>query len=273
MSTITAAEVKKLRDSTGAGMMDAKRALTEAEGDFDRAVEVLRVSGQAKAAKRGAERSATNGLVASSGGALLQLGAETDFVAKNEEFQRLAADAVAAVAASRADGVEAANTAPLPSGKTVAEAVEELAVKIGEKLEVRAAAYFDGQTVVYLHRRASDLPPQVGVLVEYDGSDEAVARTVAMQIAAMRPQYLGRDEVPTDLVENERRIAEAAAREEGKPDKAVPKIVEGRLNAFFKDVVLLDQPSVTDNKTPVGRQLADAGLTIKRFARFEASGA
>jgi elongation factor Ts len=273
MSTITAAEVKKLRDSTGAGMMDAKRALTEAEGDFNKAVEVLRVSGQAKAAKRGAERSATNGLVASSDGALLQLGAETDFVAKNEEFQRLAADAVQAVAASRADSVEAARAAPLPSGQTVADAVEELAVKIGEKLEVSAAAYFDGRTVAYLHRRASDLPPQVGVLVEYDGADQAAARTAAMQIAAMRPQYLSREEVPTDLVENERRIAEATAREEGKPEQAVPRIVEGRVNAFFKDVVLLDQPSVTDNKTPVGRLLSDAGLTIKRFARFEASGA
>jgi elongation factor Ts len=272
MSTITAAEVKKLRDSTGAGMMDAKRALTEAEGDFNKAVEVLRVSGQAKAAKRGAERSATNGLVASSDGALLQLGAETDFVAKNEEFQRLAADAVQAVAASRADSVEAAKAAPLPSGQTVADAVEELAVKIGEKLEVSAAAYFDGRTVAYLHRRASDLPPQVGVLVEYDGADQAAARTAAMQIAAMRPQYLSREEVPTDLVENERRIAEATAREEGKPEQAVPRIVEGRVNAFFKDVVLLDQPSVTDNKTPVGRLLSDAGLTIKRFARFEASG-
>lgn len=273
MSTITAAEVKKLRDSTGAGMMDAKRALTEAEGDFNKAVEVLRVSGQAKAAKRGAERSATNGLVASSDGALLQLGAETDFVAKNEEFQRLAADAVQAVAASRADSVEAAKASPLPSGQTVADAVEELAVKIGEKLEVSAAAYFDGRTVAYLHRRASDLPPQVGVLVEYDGADQAAARTAAMQIAAMRPQYLSREEVPTDLVENERRIAEATAREEGKPEQAVPRIVEGRVNAFFKDVVLLDQPSVTDNKTPVGRLLSDAGLTIKRFARFEASGA
>ena len=272
MSAITAAEVKKLRDSTGAGMMDAKRALTEAEGDFNKAVEVLRVSGQAKAAKRGAERSATNGLVASSDGALLQLGAETDFVAKNEEFQRLAADAVQAVAASRADTVEAAKAAPLPSGQTVADAVEELAVRIGEKLEVSAAAYFDGPTVAYLHRRASDLPPQVGVLVEYNGADQAAARTAAMQIAAMRPQYLSRDEVPTDLVENERRIAEATAREEGKPEQAVPRIVEGRVNAFFKDVVLLDQPSVTDNKTPVGRLLSDAGLTIKRFARFEASG-
>src|SRR5829696_6814999 len=146
MSTINAAEVKKLRDSTGAGMMDAKRALTEAEGDFNKAVEVLRVSGQAKAAKRGAERSATNGLVASIDGAMLQLGAETDFVAKNEAFQALAADAVKAVAASKADSVEAANVAVLPSGQTIREAVDELAAKIGEKLEVSAAAYFEGQT-------------------------------------------------------------------------------------------------------------------------------
>ena len=273
MSTITAAEVKKLRDATGAGMMDAKRALTEAEADFDRAIEILRVSGQAKAAKRGAERAATNGLVAYADGALLQLGAETDFVAKSEEFQNLAVEAVKAAAASRASTVEAANAATLPSGRTVAEAVEQLAVKIGEKLEVSASAYFDGQTAVYLHKRASDLPPQVGVLVEYDGADEAAAKTVAMQIAAMRPQYLSRADVPADLVENERRIAEATAKEEGTPEQAVPKIVEGRVNAFFKDVALLDQPSVTDNKTPVHKQLADAGVTIKRYVRFEAAGA
>jgi elongation factor Ts len=273
MPTITAVEVKKLRDSTGAGMMDAKRALTEAEGDFDRAIDILRVSGQAKAAKRGSERSATNGLVAHYDGALLQLGAETDFVAKNSEFQALATEAVKAAAASRADSVEAANAAALPSGRTVADAVQDLAARIGEKLEVSAAAYFDGTTAVYLHRRASDLPPQVGVLVEYDGADETAARTAAMQIAAMRPQYLNRSDVPTELVENERRIAEAAAREEGKPEQAVPKIVEGRVNAFFKDVALLDQPSVTDNKTPVGKLLAEAGVTIKRFVRFEASGA
>ena len=185
MATISAADVKKLRDATAAGMMDCKRALTEADGDYDRAVEILRVNGQAKAAKRGAERSAHNGLVASESGALLQLGAETDFVAKNEEFQTLAADAVKAVASNKANGVEAANAAAMSSGQTVAEAVESLAVKIGEKLEVSAAAYFDGKTVVYLHRRASDLPPQVGVLVEYEGADETAARAAAMQIAAM----------------------------------------------------------------------------------------
>jgi elongation factor Ts len=273
MATITAADVKKLRNATGAGMMDCKKALTDAEGDFDKAVEILRVSGQAKAAKRSSERAAANGLVASVDGALLQLGAETDFVAKNEAFQALAADAVRAAAASRADSVEAANAAVLPSGQTVGEAVDELAAKIGEKLEVSAAAYFDGQTAVYLHRRASDLPPQVGVLVEYEGSDESVARGAAMQIAAMRPQYVSRDDVPDDLVENERRIAEATAKEEGKPEHALPKIVEGRVNAYFKDVALLDQPSVIDNKTPFGKQLDEAGIKVLRFVRFEAAGA
>jgi elongation factor Ts len=272
MATISAADVKTLRDATGAGMMDCKRALTQADGDFDKAVEILRVSGQAKAAKRGAERSASNGLVASTDGALLQLGAETDFVAKNQAFQDLADDAVKAVAATKADTVAAANAATLPSGQTVGEAVEELAIKIGEKLEVSAAAYFDGLTAVYLHRRASDLPPQVGVLVEYEGSDPSAARSVAMQIAAMRPQYVSRDEVPRELVDNERRIAEATAKEEGKPEQALPKIIEGRLNAYFKDVALLDQPSVTDNKVPVGRQLDEAGIKVLRFVRFEAAG-
>ena len=273
MANISAAEVKKLRDATGAGMMDCKRALTEADGDYDRAVEALRVSGQAKAAKRGAERAATNGLVAFTDGALLQLGAETDFVAKNEEFQTLAADAVKAVAAHQAGSVDAANAAALPSGQTVGEAVEQLAIKIGEKLEVSNAAYFEGTTAVYLHRRAADLPPQVGVLVEYDGADETAARAVAMQIAAMRPVYLSRDEVPADVVENERRIAEATAKEEGKPERAISKIIEGRVNSYFKDVALLDQPSVIDNKTPVGQQLQAAGVTVKRFVRFEAAGA
>jgi elongation factor Ts len=272
MATITATDVKQLRDATGAGMMDCKKALTEADGDFEKAVEILRVSGQAKAAKRGAERSASNGLVASSDGAMLQLGAETDFVAKNQAFQDLAADAVKAVAASKADSVEAANAATLPSGQTVGAAVEELAVKIGEKLEVSAAAYFDGQTAVYLHRRAADLPPQVGVLVEYEGSDASAARGAAMQIAAMRPLYVSRDEVPADLVENERRIAEASAKEEGRPEQAFPKIIAGRLNAYFKDVALLDQPSVTDSKVPVGRQLDEAGIKVLRFVRFEATG-
>ena len=270
MATVAAVDVKKLRDATGAGMMDAKKALTEAEGNFDQAIEILRVTGQAKVAKRGAERSASNGLVATEGGALIQLGAETDFVAKNEQFQNLAYQIASMASARKLDGVEAVKAAALPSGKTVAEAVQDLAVVIGEKLELSNAAFFDGQTAVYLHKRASDLPPQVGVLVEYEGSDAAAARAVAMQIAAMRPQYLTRDDVPAETVENERRIAEATAKEENKPEQAWPRIVEGRVNAFFKDVALLDQLSVSDNKTPVGKVLDAAGIKVKRFVRFEA---
>ncbi len=272
MATVAAVDVKKLRDATGAGMMDAKKALTEAEGDFDQAIEILRVTGQAKVAKRGAERSASNGLVATEGGALIQLGAETDFVAKNEQFQNLASQIAGLAAANQLDGVDAVKAAELPSGKTVADAVQDLAVVIGEKLELSNAAFFDGQTAVYLHKRASDLPPQVGVLVEYEGSDAAAARAVAMQIAAMRPQYVTRDEVPAETVENERRIAEATAKEEGKPERALPKIIEGRVNGFFKEVALLDQPSVTDSKKSVKAVLEGAGVTVKRFARFEVGG-
>ncbi len=273
MATIAATDVKKLRDATGAGMMDSKKALTEAEGDFEKAVEILRVTGQAKAAKRGAERSASNGLVANVGGALIQLGAETDFVAKNEQFQHLAHEIAEAADSAQADGVEAVNAIELSSGQTVAQAIEALAVVIGEKLELSNAAYFDGATAIYLHKRASDLPPQVGVLVAYEGSDESAARTAAMQIAAMRPQYVSRDEVPADVVENERRIAEATAREENKPEQALARIIEGRVNGFFKDVCLVDQASVTDNKTPVSKLLESAGISVKRFVRFEAAGA
>lgn len=269
--TVTAADVKKLRDATGAGMIEAKKALGQAEGDFDKAVELLRVSGAAKAAKRGAERSANNGLVAADGSALIQLAAETDFVAKNDQFQDLAAQVVQGVAGAKAADVDSALKVDL-DGRTVADAIGELAAKIGEKLELAKVAYFDGQTTVYLHKRASDLPPQVGVLVEYTG-DEAAARTAAMQIAAMRPQYVSRDEVPADVVDNERRIAEASAREMGKPEPAIAKITEGKVNAFFGDVCLLDQASVTEPKKKVAQQLKEAGTTISRFARFEAAGA
>lgn len=272
MASITAADVKKLRDATGAGMMDAKKALTEAEGDFDKAVEILRVSGQAKAAKR-ADRNASNGLVANSGGALIQLAAETDFVAKNADFVALAERIAKAADEARADGLEAVNALTLADGKTVADAVHELSVKIGEKLELANAAWFDGATAVYLHRRASDLPPQVGVLVSADNRNEEVLHGVALQIASMRPQYVSRDQVPAEVVENERRIAEAKSREEGKPEKALPRIVEGRLNGFFKEVCLVDQPSITDEKKSVGQQLEAAGVTVTRFVRFEAAGA
>jgi elongation factor Ts len=268
MASIAAADVKKLRDMTGAGMMDAKKALTEAEGDYDRAIEILRVKGAAKAAKRGAEREATAGLVAASGGALIELNAETDFVAKNEQFgevaQKLATHA-AAVHPTDRDAFLASEF----HGTTVEQVVADLAIKIGEKIELGRVAYFDGNVETYLHRRASDLPPAVGVLVEYEGADAAAARDVALQIAAMRPQYVTRDEVPDHIVAKEREIAEATAREEGKPEGALPKIVEGRVNGFFKDVCLAEQSSVKDSKKTVKALLDEAGVKVSRFARFE----
>ena len=268
MANFAAADVKKLRELTGAGMMDCKKALEETDGDFDAAIDVLRTKGSAKAAKRGAEREATAGLVATSGGALVELNSETDFVAKNDEFIAAAQQIADAAARAGAVDAEALNAVSL-GDKTVGEVVEQLAITIGEKIEIGRVAYFDGPVVTYMHKRASDLPPAVGVLVEYDGADADAARGAAMQVAAMKPQYVSRDEVPGDVVDKEREIAEATAREEGKPEQALPKIIEGRLNGFYKDVALLDQPSVTDSKKSVKSVLDEAGVSVKRFARFE----
>jgi elongation factor Ts len=264
---ITAADVKKLRDLTAAGMMDAKKALEEADGDFDKAVEILRVKGQAKAEKRAGEREATAGLVAASGGALVELKSETDFVAKNDDFVATAQRIADAADAAKAGDVETLKAVEL-DGKTVGEIVESLAITIGEKIELGEVAYFEGPSVVYLHKRAADLPPAVGVLVEYDG-DEAAARAAAMQVAAMKPQYLTRDEVPADIVAAEKDVLEKKTLEEGKPEAAVAKIVEGRLGGFFKEIVLLEQESVTESKKSVKQVLDEAGTTVKRFARFE----
>jgi len=266
---ITAADVKKLRDATGAGMMDAKKALTETDGDFDAAVEVLRVTGQAKMAKR-ADREATNGLVAGAGKSVIRLAAETDFVAKNEEFVALADEVVAAVDAAGAADLDAARAVTLASGQTAAEAIESLSAKIGEKLELAEVASFDGDTVTYLHRRSQDLPPQVGVMVEHTGGSPEFIRGIAMQIAAMSPAYVTRDQVPADVLEKERHVAELTAREEGKPDAIIPRIVEGRLGGFYKEVCLVEQASVSDDKKTVGQLLADNGATVTRFVRFAA---
>jgi len=268
MANFSAADVKKLRETTGAGMMDCKKALEETDGDLEAAVDLLRTKGAAKAAKRGAEREATAGLVATSGGALVELNSETDFVAKNDDFIKAAqqiADAADQAKAADAETLKAVQV----GDKTVGEVVEQLAITIGEKIELGRVAYFDGPVVTYMHRRASDLPPAVGVLVAYDGENVDAARGAAMQIAAMKPRYLTRDEVPADIVAHEREIAEATSREEGKPEQAIAKITEGRLNGFFKDVVLLEQPSVQESKKTVKAVLDEAGVSVKRFARFE----
>ncbi|WP_278263867.1 translation elongation factor Ts [Nocardia sp. AG03] len=270
MANYTAADVKRLRELTGSGMMDCKNALADSDGDFDKAVEVLRIKGAKDVGKR-AERATAEGLVIAKDGVLVEINSETDFVAKNAEFQELAEAVVTAAAAGKPADLDALKALKLDNG-TVDEAVQALAAKIGEKLELRRVVSFDGQVATYLHKRASDLPPAVGVLVEYTGEGEAAAeaaRAAAMQVAALKARYVTRDEVPADLVENERRVAEATAREEGKPEAALPKITEGRVNGFFKDVVLLEQSSVTDSKKTVKALLDEAGVTLTRFARFE----
>ncbi|MEV0364995.1 translation elongation factor Ts [Nocardia fusca] len=270
MANYTAADVKRLRELTGSGMMDCKNALVETEGDFDKAVELLRIKGAKDVGKR-AERTTAEGLVIAKDGVMVEINSETDFVAKNAEFQALADEIAAAAAAAKPADVDALKAVAL-DGRTVDEALQALAAKIGEKLELRRVVSLDGPVATYLHKRASDLPPAVGVLVEYTGSGEAAAeaaRGAAMQVAALKAKYVTRDEVPADIVENERRIAEQTAREEGKPEAALPKITEGRVNGFFKDVVLLEQPSVTDNKKTVKALLDEAGVTVTKFARFE----
>ncbi len=267
MANYTTADIKRLRELTAAGMMDVKKALDETDGDFDKAVEILRIKGAKDVGKR-AERATANGLVAADGGVMVELNCETDFVAKNADFQDLANKIVAAAKVARPADVDALKSAPL-DGKTVQDSVLELSAKIGEKLELRRAVAFDGNVSVYLHRRATDLPPAVGVLVEYTGDAEEAAKGAAMQIAAMKPRYVNRDEVPEDVLATERRIAEETAREEGKPEQALPKIVEGRVNGFFKDMVLLEQASVQDSKKNVKSVLDDAGISVTRFARFE----
>ncbi|OBF32420.1 translation elongation factor Ts [Mycobacterium sp. ACS1612] len=275
MANYTAADVKRLRELTGAGMLDSKNALVEADGDFDKAVELLRIKGAKDVGKR-AERATAEGLVAAKDGALIELNSETDFVAKNAEFQSVADQIVAAAAAAKATDIDALKASPIQKGSettTVEQVIADLSAKIGEKLELRRVAYFDGTVETYLHKRASDLPPAVGVLVEYNGgSDEKgseAAHAVALQIAALKAKYLTREDVPEDIVANERRIAEETARNEGKPEQALPKIVEGRVTGFYKDVVLLEQPSVSDNKKTVKALLDEAGVTVTRFVRFE----
>jgi len=270
MANYTAADVKRLRELTGSGMMDCKNALAETDGDFDRAVEVLRIKGAKDVGKR-AERATAEGLVAAKGGALIELNSETDFVAKNAEFQKLAEQVVDAAVAAKAADVDTLKAAPISgsAAKTVDEAIAELSAKIGEKLELRRVRYFDGNVETYLHKRAADLPPAVGVLVEFEGSDQDAAHSVALQIAALKAKYLTREDVPADLVAAEKRVAEETAKSEGKPEAALPKIIEGRVNGFFKDVVLLEQPSVSDNKKTVKALLDEAGVTVTRFTRFE----
>jgi elongation factor Ts len=273
MANITAADVKALRDRTGAGMMDSKKALEEADGDADRAIEILRIKGNAKAQKRDAGRTASAGLVAArvedGVGTLVEINSETDFVAKAGPFVRLADQVLDQAVKVKAADAETLLASEVEPGRTVRDLLTEANATIGEKIEVRRVARIEAPHVAsYLHRTSPDLPPQIGVLLATD-TDNAVAKDVAMHIAAMQPVYLTRDEVPADVVAKEQRIAEETAREEGKPEQALPRIVEGRVNGFFKDNVLLEQPFAKENKKTVQQVLKEAGVSATAFARFK----
>jgi elongation factor Ts len=271
MANYTAADVKALRDRSGAGMMDCKGALDEADGNVDKALEFLRLKGLKGVTKREG-RTTSNGLVVArvNGGTgyLIELACETDFVAKAPKFIELAESVADAIAAAGAETLEAALAADL-GGKSVQDAINDEAAIMGEKVELRrVAALKDAAVDAYLHRTSKDLPPQVGVLVAYSGSDAETAHDVAVHIAAFSPSVLSREDVDAEVVATERRIAEETARNEGKPEAALTKIVEGRVTGFFKENVLLEQDFAKDNKQSVAKVLEGAGLTVSAFVRF-----
>lgn len=272
MANFSMEDLKALREKLGTGMVDTKNALVEADGDVEKAIEILRLKGAKGNAKR-ADRSTSEGLIAvvesATAVTMIELACETDFVAKNDKFIALADQVAQVLADSGAETVDAALAVSTGSG-TVGSLIEDQAATIGEKIELRQIARIAGENfAVYLHRTSKDLPPQIGVVVSYTGSDAETARSIAQHISFAAPIYLTRDEVPAGEVENERRIVETISREEGKPEAALPKIVEGRLGAFFKQVSLLEQDYARDNKLVVGNVAKDAGLTITGFARFK----
>ena len=272
MANISIADIKALREQLGTGMVDTKKALEEADGDLEKATEILRLKGAKGNAKR-ADRSTSEGLVAAkengSTATLIELACETDFVAKGEKFIALADKVLDAVAAAGATTVEEGLAAPAGSS-TVADLISDEAAILGEKIELRRVAVVSGEHfAIYLHKTSKDLPPQVGVVVGYSGDDAETARSIAQHISFANPEYLSREDVPTAAVENERRIVEEISRNEGKPEAALPKIIEGRLGAYFKQVALLEQDYAKDNKLTISSVLKDAGLTVSGFARFK----
>ncbi|UCR89211.1 translation elongation factor Ts [Mycetocola spongiae] len=272
MANFSIADLKALREALGTGMVDTKKALEEAGGDVEKATEILRLKGAKGNAKR-ADRSTSEGLVAAKTvgnvTTLIELACETDFVAKNERFGKLAEQVLDAVAAAGADSVDSALAASAGE-KSVADLISDEAAIIGEKIELRNVGALQADAFeVYLHRTSKDLPPQVGVVVGYSGDDAETARSIAQHISFANPEFLAREDVPAELVEKERNIVEEISRGEGKPEAALPKIIEGRLTSFFKQVALLEQDYAKDNKQQVGKVASDAGLTITGFLRFK----
>ncbi len=271
MAAVSMAAIKELRDRLGAGMMDSKNALIEADGDIEKAIEILRLKGAAGVAKREG-RSTSEGIVAvaesDKHATMIELVCETDFVAKNEKFISLGDKVLEATHAANAKTVEDALKLEI-DGQTVADAITDASAIIGEKLELSRVVSLSGEKfAVYLHRTSKDLPPQVGVVVAYEGDDEETAREIAQHISFADPVYLSREDVPAEEVEKERQIVTEIAKNEGKPEAALPKIIEGRLTGYFKNVALLEQPYARDNKQTV-QQVADAaGLKLTGFSRF-----
>lgn len=273
MASVNMADVKRLRELTAAGMMDCKKALEESGGDFDRAIEILRLKGAKDVGKR-ETRTASNGLVAlkqesDSAAALLELNCETDFVAKGERFQQLAADVVAHIMATRPADVEALLKSSF-DGKTVQEHLDEANAALGEKIEIRRFGVLEGGYVgAYMHKIDPDLPPAVGALVQLDKPNAEVARDIAQHAAAMAPKYLNAEAVPAEVVAKERALFEEMTRDEGKPEAAISKIVDGRVNSWYKDFTLLQQSFVKDLKKPVGKYAQENDVEVLGFVRFK----
>ena len=268
----TAEDVKKLREATAAGMLDCKKALDEADGDYNKAIEIIRVKGLKGVTKREGRLTSNGAVVAkveANFGVMLELNCETDFVAKGDRFQELANELLAHLVASKIDNVEAFLASTMANGKTVQSVIDEGNAMLGEKIEVRRLAVIvDSPVGIYLHKTSPDLPPQVGVLVQLAKDAGDVGRDIAQHIAAFAPQFVNREDVPADLIENERRIAEETAREEGKPEASLSKIIEGRVTGFVKEVSLIEQSFAKDAKKTVKQILDEAGTAVKAFHRF-----
>jgi len=286
MSKITASMVKELREKTGAGMMDCKQALTENDGDMEKAIDWLRAKGLSKAAKK-SSRAAAEGLVGvvtdGNRAALVEVNSETDFVARNEEFQKMVGE-IARVALDAKGDVEALKAATFPgSGKTVEEYVKEMVGKIGENMTVRRTAYLEvpeGAVVAYMHNQAAPGLGKIGVLVALESSGDAarleeLGKKLAMHVAAAAPLALTEADIPAEVAERERAVYMEQARESGKPENIIEKMVEGRMKKFFKESVLMSQLFVMDNETPVEKVVKDAesevGAPVKLtgFARMQ----
>jgi elongation factor Ts len=271
LANYTAEDVKRLREATAAGMLDCKKALDEADGDYNKALDIIRVKGLKGVTKREG-RLTSNGLVVAkvSGdlGVMLELNCETDFVAKGERFIALGDELVEHLQSSKSADVDSFLASTMANGKTVQFVLDEGNATLGEKIEIRNVAVVEGPVGLYLHKTSPDLPPQVGVLVSLAKEAAEIGKDVAQHIAAFAPKFVHRDDVPADLIENERRVAEATAREEGKPEASLSKIIEGRVTGFVKEVSLLEQAFAKDAKKSVQQILDEAGTAVKKFHRF-----